>query len=67
MKKIIESDANYFLLEVDNAKNIFDYLLSHSILISNRSGLLNCENHIRISIGTELENEKLINLLKLYK
>ena len=67
VKKIIESDANYFLLEVDNAKNIFDYLLSHSILISNRSGLLNCENHIRISIGTELENEKLINLLKLYK
>ena len=67
VKKIIESDANYFLLEVDNAKNIFDYLLSHSILISNRSSLLNCENHIRISIGTELENQKLINLLKLYK
>lgn len=67
VKNIIKSDANYFLLEVDNAKSIFDYLLSHNILISNRSSLLNCENHIRISIGTELENQKLINLLKLYK
>ena len=67
VKKIVESDANYFLLEVLDAKKTVDYLLSHTILISNRSALLNCENHIRISIGTEIENQKLINILKLYK
>ncbi len=66
VKNIVESDANYFLIEVSNATNICDYLLKQNILISNRSGLLNCENHIRISIGTELENKKLINTLKQY-
>jgi histidinol-phosphate aminotransferase len=67
VKQIIESDANYFLIEVNDAKKVCDYLLERSILISNRSSLLNCENHIRISIGTENENKTLINFLKQYK
>ncbi len=66
VKNIIESDANYFMIEVIDADKIFDYLLKQTILISNRSSLLNCENHIRISVGTEIENQKLINLLKQY-
>lgn len=64
VKNIIESDANYFMIEVNDANKICDYLLKHTILISNRSSLLSCENHIRISVGTEIENQKLINLLK---
>ena len=66
IKNIIESDANYFLMEVTDAEKICNYLLAQNILISNRSSLLNCENHIRISIGTEIENQKLINVLKQY-
>jgi histidinol-phosphate aminotransferase len=66
IKKITESDANFFLLEVTNANAICSYLLERNILISNRSSLLNCENHIRISIGTEDENKQLITLLKQY-
>jgi histidinol-phosphate aminotransferase len=66
VKNIIESDANYFLIEVENALDIFNYLLSKNILISNRSSLLNCNNHIRISVGTEKENKLLITLLKQY-
>ncbi len=67
IKNIINSDANFLLMEVLDASKVCDYLLGHNILISNRSGLLNCENHIRISIGTEIENQKLIYLLKQYK
>lgn len=66
VKKIIESDANYFLLEVTDATKLFDYLLSQHILISNRTSLQNCHNHIRISVGTETENKKLITILKQY-
>lgn len=66
VKNITESDANFFLMEVVHADDICNYLLKHNILISNRSNLLNCENHIRISIGTEAENNKLINTLKQY-
>lgn len=62
--KIVDSDANYFLIKVKDANKVFEYLLSKGILISNRSSLLNCENHIRISIGTEEENKRLITELK---
>jgi histidinol-phosphate aminotransferase len=66
VKNIIESDANYFLLEVSKANEICNYLLERNILISNRSSLMNCENRIRISVGTEKENKQLIDILKLY-
>lgn len=64
VKNITESDANFFLMEVTNAEKICNYLLEQNILISNRSSLLNCENHIRISVGTEKENKQLIDTLK---
>lgn len=66
VKNITESDANFLLIEVTNAGKIFNYLLEKNILISNRSSLLNCENRIRISVGTEKENKQLITLLKQY-
>lgn len=67
VKNILESDANYFLIEVSKANDICNYLLEKTILISNRSSLLNCENRIRISVGTEKENKQLIDTLKQYK
>lgn len=66
VKNITESDANFLLMEVTDANNICRYLLEKNILISNRSNLLNCENRIRISVGTEKENKQLITLLKQY-
>lgn len=66
VKNITESDANFLLIEVTDANKIFNYLLEKNILISNRSSLLNCENRIRISVGTEKENKQLITLLKQY-
>lgn len=66
VKNITESDANFLLMEITDANNICSYLLEKNILISNRSNLLNCENRIRISVGTEKENKQLITLLKQY-
>ena len=66
VKTITDSDANFLLIEVTDANKICSYLLEKNILISNRSSLLNCENRIRISVGTEKENKQLITLLKQY-
>ncbi|MBI3520475.1 MAG: histidinol-phosphate transaminase [Bacteroidetes bacterium] len=66
VKNITESDVNFLLIEVTDANKICSYLLERNILISNRSSLLNCENRIRISVGTEKENKQLITLLKQY-
>ncbi len=66
VKKVYESDGNFFLIEVEDAERLTTFLLKNKILISNRSSLLNCENHVRISIGTKNEMTKLYNVLKKY-
>jgi histidinol-phosphate aminotransferase len=66
IKRIVDSDANFFFIEVEDAGTLHRYLLDHHVLISNRSALQNSYNHIRISVGTETENRKLIALLKHY-
>jgi histidinol-phosphate aminotransferase len=63
---VVDSDANFFLIEVIDANMLCHYLLQNNILISNRSGLLHCENYVRISVGTEKENQQLIHVLKRY-
>ena len=64
VKKVYESDGNFFLIEVDDAERLTAFLLKNKILISNRSSLLNCKNHVRISIGTKSEMSKLYIVLK---
>jgi len=64
IEKIYNSDANFILIKVDNAKKRYDQLLKKGIVIRNRSGQELCENCLRITIGTEKENKKLLETLK---
>ena len=63
---IYSSDANFILVKVDDADKLYQYLLMNRIIVRNRSKEPLCENCIRITIGTESENQKLINALKSY-
>lgn len=67
MKKIYPSDGNFFLIQVEDANRLCDHLKQHDILISNRNSLLNCKNHVRISIGTNKEMNQLFKALKKFK
>jgi len=60
--KIYPSDANFLLVEMKNAENIFNYLIENKIITRNRcSEIANC---LRVTIGTETENKILINALR---
>ena len=63
IEKIFPSDANFVLIKVDNASKRYNQLIDFGIVIRNRTTQLLCENCLRITIGTNLENEKLINAL----
>jgi histidinol-phosphate aminotransferase len=63
---IYSSDANFILVKVDDADKLYKYLLMNRIIVRNRSKEPLCENCIRITIGTEEENQILINALKNY-
>ena len=57
-----ETQANFILLEIDNAKMISEKLLKEGIIVRYFGGEL--DKYLRITIDTMYENEQLINKLK---
>ena len=64
VKEIYRTDANFILCKVDDANKRYNQFLEKGIVIRNRTNDALCENCLRITIGTELENLKLIEVLK---
>jgi len=62
VKKIYPSDANFILIEVDNADNIYQKLILENVIIRNRKSVI--KNCLRITVGSPEENKKLIKSLK---
>ena len=67
IKKIHPSEANFILIKVDDANKRYDELIKKGIVVRNRSSQLNCENCLRITVGTPSENAQLLTLLKTLK
>ena len=63
VKKIHPSDANFILVEVENADKIYHQLVDQKVITRNRNTLV--KNCIRISIGTPDENTALLKALNL--
>ena len=64
VKAIYRTDANFILCKVDDANKRYNQFLENGIVIRNRTNDALCENCLRITIGTEVENQKLIEVLK---
>ncbi|NNL15561.1 MAG: aminotransferase class I/II-fold pyridoxal phosphate-dependent enzyme, partial [Flavobacteriaceae bacterium] len=62
VKRIYPSDANFLLVEFENANKIYKDLVEQKIITRNRHSLVN--NCIRITVGTPSENEALLKALK---
>ncbi|MFA4922436.1 MAG: aminotransferase class I/II-fold pyridoxal phosphate-dependent enzyme, partial [Candidatus Neomarinimicrobiota bacterium] len=67
VEKVYPSDANFLLVKFHNARRVFEYLLSHKIIVRDRSRMVHCENCLRITVGTAPENDILIAKLKEFK
>ena len=61
--KIYPSEANFLLVEMKNAKAVYNSLIEQQIITRNRTSVV--ENTIRITIGTPRENQQLIDALQL--
>lgn len=71
IKKLLENDlvvqiypsaTNFLLVKVKDANLIYQKLIKQKLIVRNRNTVV--ENTLRITVGTEEENEKLIELLK---
>ena len=61
VKKIYPSDANFLLVEFDDANKTYQDLVSQKIITRNRHKLV--YNAIRITVGTPTENQQLMEAL----
>ena len=64
VEKVYPSDANFLLVKVTNARKTYQGLIDHGIIVRDRSSVVLCENSLRITVGTEVENKKLIDVLR---
>jgi histidinol-phosphate aminotransferase len=64
--KINKSDTNYLLVKFKNSDQVFKYLIANKVIVRDRSTEINCEGCLRITVGNETENQKLIEILKTY-
>ncbi|MGU9938537.1 histidinol-phosphate transaminase [Empedobacter brevis] len=64
VEKIYPSNANFILIKVDNANKRYNQLIEKGIVIRNRNNDDLCKNCLRITVGTEVENQKLIQTFK---
>ena len=64
VEKIYPTEANFILIKVDDANKRYDELIAKGIVIRNRTTQPLCENTLRLTIGTEEENKKLMEALQ---
>jgi histidinol-phosphate aminotransferase len=64
VEKIYPTDANFLLVKMPDANAVYQYLVERGIIVRNRSSISLCLNCLRITVGTSVENRKLIDSLK---
>lgn len=67
VKKVYPSDANFLLVKTEDPNKLYNYLVDAQIVVRNRSSVALCEGCLRVTIGTEKENQRLLDVLSSYK
>ena len=62
--KIYPTDANFVLIKTTDAQRIYNFLLDEKIVVRNRNNVELCAGCLRITVGTPLENERLMKSLE---
>ena len=65
--KVYPTDANFILVKTADADRLYDYLISHGVIVRNRSRMPLCEGTLRITVGTPEENSRVIQLISDYR
>ena len=64
---VFPSDANFLLVEFTDARGMYDYLVEKGIVVRDRSSVVLCDNCLRITVGTDAENLKLMEAINSFQ
>jgi histidinol-phosphate aminotransferase len=67
VSQVYSSDANFILVKVNDARSIYNHLLTREIIVRDRSKVALCMDCLRITIGKPEENKVLLDALKEFK
>jgi len=63
---VYPSDANFLLVKVTGARQMYNHLIHEKIIVRDRSQVKYCEGCLRITIGTSEENRQLIASMRAF-
>lgn len=63
VEAVYPSDANFLLVKIQQAHQVYEFLLDKGIVVRDRSRVELCDNCLRITVGTEQENTLLVDAL----
>jgi histidinol-phosphate aminotransferase len=66
VEKVFSSDANFLLVKIKGAREVYEFLLTKGIVVRDRSNVKLCDDCLRITVGTEKENTLLVDALGEY-
>lgn len=61
--KVWLSQANFLLVRVKNARELYLYLVKNGVIVRDRSTVKSLEQCLRISIGTKEQNDRMMELI----
>ena len=65
VEKVYPTDANFLLVKMKSeAKEVYRKLIENKIIVRDRSSVVLCEEGLRITIGTNEENKRMLEALK---
>mgnify|MGYP001406552029 CR=1 FL=1 len=64
VENVYPSDANFILVKVDDANTRYSELIDKGIVVRNRTTQPLCQNCLRFTVGSQMENIKLITALR---
>ena len=64
VEKIYPTDANFILVKVEDANSLYKQLADKGVIVRNRNSFSLCAGCLRITVGTDKENEMLIKTLR---
>lgn len=64
VEEVFPSDANFLLTRFRDSQVVFNTLRDNGVIVRDRSRIPGCERCLRITVGTEKENDTLLEVLE---
>lgn len=61
---VYPSDANFLLVKIQDARKVYEFLLTKGIVLRDRSNVQLCNDCLRITIGSEQDNTFLVEAMQ---